>query len=101
MSYIGSAPTRAFTHFGRNHDLPPFLNPQLHEPPVKPVFTAPEQITTPIPTGHAALRTCQWLHGDAGDLNWCGASVAYPGCSWCGTHEKIVFPYGRPRLRVH
>lgn len=36
------------------------------------------------------VRTCQWLHGDPKDRNFCGQKTRH-GSSWCDEHKKIVF----------
>jgi len=37
-----------------------------------------------------APKTCQWLHGDPRDGNWCGAA-SVPGHPWCSNHYARVF----------
>jgi hypothetical protein len=59
------------------------------------VFAAPVPLPAPPPLGHVTLLTCQWLEGHPRELNWCGADVVWPGCSWCAKHEKVVYPGGR------
>ena len=92
---------RRTTHVDRHNDLPPLIDAPPREAPPKPVFTAPAPITASDTASTASFRTCQWLEGDVRDRNWCGVPVAWKGCSWCPDHEKIVWPNGRPRFRVH
>jgi hypothetical protein len=74
--------------------LPAWIDPPFVVAP-RLVFHAPVAVPAPSPIGLLTLSTCQWLEGHPRDLAWCGASVAWPGCSWCEEHERIAYPNGR------
>lgn len=66
---------------------------------VRPADAPPRPASPALPTRRPPRRaapdwtprTCQWLHGDARERNFCASEVGSPGSPWCPVHEARVF----------
>lgn len=90
VSQLGLPPRKTISHPAErraNAGATGLAQARAVQPPAAP--PTPPRRPRPAAPGWVP-KTCQWLHGDARERNFCGAEVK-PGSSYCPRHHGRVF----------